>query len=214
MNGAIITALNEADTIGWLVSRLKGRGLDVLVIDDGSTDSTGAIAAERGARVIRHHKPQGIGKSLVEGWRYALDEKWERIIQLDAGGSHSPADWRMIDGDIVIGSRFMPGSKYVGRRWRGLLSQIVSLACNWAKHTKITDWTSGYRIYNRRALEILVNTHWLSNGHTWNMEVLGEAIFHKLHIDEFPITYHAGDSKIKLSVIHDLVTVYLWILTH
>lgn len=215
MNGALITALNEADTIGQLVKFLKMQGLEVCVIDDGSDDYTGAIAIGWGANVIRHEKPQGIGKSLLEGWRYALYNSWDNVIQIDAGGSHDPHEWQRgfdSNADIVIGSRFLPASQYIGRGWRAIASRITAALLNFATHKKISDWTSGYRIFSNRALQELVDIQYMTNGHTWQIEVLGEAIHKKLKIAEFPITYTAGNSTMKWKTVDDLIKVYLWVL--
>lgn len=215
MNGAIITALNEADTIGQLVKELKMQGLEVCVIDDGSTDYTGAIAIGWGANVIRHDKPQGIGKSLMEGWRYALYNGWDHIIQIDAGSSHDSQEWQRgfdSEADIVIGSRFQPYSQYIGRGWRALASRITAALLNFATHQKITDWTSGYRIFSKRALQELEAASYMTNMHTWQIEVLGEAVRKGLTIHEFPITYRAGNSTMKWKTVDDLIRVYLWIL--
>ncbi len=215
MNGALITALNEADTIGQLVKFLKMQGLEVCVIDDGSTDNTGVIAGAWGADVIRHDTPQGIGKSLLEGWRYALWRGWDRLIQIDAGGSHDPSqiDILLTSGaDITIGSRFLPTSQYIGRGWRSIASRITAALLNFATHKKITDWTSGYRIFSNRALQELEHVQYMTNAHTWQIEVLGEAIHKKLTISEFPITYTAGNSTMKWKTVDDLIKVYLWVL--
>lgn len=106
MNGAVVAALNEAETIADLVRSLRSQGLAVCVIDDGSTDGTGEIAFTQGAHVISHHKPQGIGKSLMDGWEYALTQGWEYTVQIDAGGSHKPIEYSHafgIPSDVWIG---------------------------------------------------------------------------------------------------------------
>lgn len=214
MNGAVITAKDEAETIGDLVSDLRELGLEVCVIDDGSKDATGEIAAQAGAFVIYHAESLGIAKSLMEGWQYAIWQNWERTVQIDAGGSHDPHQiYRLLTSgtDITIGSRFMPASLYIGRRWRAIASRIMAGMLNFATHKKITDWTSGYRVFTQRALNELVKVHYLTKMHTWQIEVLSAAIYKKLTISEFPITYKAGNSTLKLSTIIDSVTVYLWV---
>lgn len=215
MNGAVITAKDEADSIGWLVEALKKQGLDVIVIDDGSADETGRLAEQAGAFVLRHDESKGIGKSLMEAWNFALERGWEYTVQIDAGGSHDPNQWQGWDWnepDVKIGSRFSPGAKYIGRGWRALASRTVAGMLNWATHQNITDWTSGYRVFNRKALFVLVNCRYMTNMHTWQIEVLFEAVRKGLKISEFPITYKAGDSTFKWKTIDDLIKVYLWIL--
>lgn len=213
MNGAVITALNEGETIMQLVKTLRGLGFSVCVVDDGSIDYTYERASIAGAHVIRHDKPQGIGKSLVEAWRYALAQGWDYTVQIDAGGSHDPHSlFNWTDSkkpDVLIGSRFK--GQYIGNKKRAWLSWLVTQACNFATHEKITDWTSGYRVFSRKALLELSKTQYLTNMHTWQIEVLHEALRKGLEVKEFPITYRAGTSSIKLSVVSDLIKVYLWV---
>jgi len=206
--------LNEEQTIGALVRQLREQGLEVLVCDDGSTDKTRVQAVKNGAEVIRHRTPRGIRESLLELWQVALVCKYDYIIQIDAG-SHNAWDWCAWHWhsrpDITIGSRFN-GGRYIGRRWRAVASRITAAALNWATHQKITDWTSGYRVFSRRALEVLIKQNYMTKAHTWQIEVLHAAIDNGLTISEFPITYRAGSSSLKLQTIDDLIKVYLWVL--
>lgn len=214
MNGAVITALNEADTIGELIADLREMGLEVCVIDDGSKDATGEIAQQAGAHVIYHDAPHGIGVSLMEGWLYATWKGWDYTVQIDAGGGHDAQEWQKgfdSNTDIMIGSRFLSLSKYIGRRWRAIASRLVSHALNFATHQKITDWTSGYRVFSKRALGHLIGSQYMTNMHTWQIEVIYAAVEKGLSIAEFPITYRAGDSTLRWKTIDDLIKVYLWI---
>jgi len=216
MNGAVITALNEAGTIAELVYQLQKQGLDVCVVNDGSTDDTGLVAQLAGAYVIHHAKPHGIGKSLVEAWKYAIAQEWDYIVQIDAGNSHIATDAIAMIGyceDVVIGSRFLPTSRYIGRGWRAALSKITAWACNFATHGKLTDWTSGYRVFSLVALQRLSTVNYITDMHTWQIEVIHAAINLNLSIAQLPITYRAGNSSLKLKTIDDLIKVYLWILT-
>lgn len=215
MNGAIIAALNEEETIGELVKVLRSYGLEVCVINDGSKDGTEWKALTSGACTLTHKTPQGIRESLIEGWQYALQQGWQRIIQIDAGGSHDPHQIVKLlssDADVVVGSRFINGSKYIGRKWRSYASRIVASALNFATHKKVKDWTSGYRVFSRKALFVLMNCHYMTKMHTWQIEVLHEAFRKGLTVEEKPITYIAGDSSLKLKTVDDLIKVYLWIL--
>lgn len=216
MNGAVITALNEAGTIAELIYQLKRQGLDVCVVNDGSTDDTGKVAELAGAHVIHHERPRGIGKSLVEAWRYAIIKGWRYTVQIDAGGSHDPHDWqKAFDSqiDIMIGSRFAEHSAYLGgSKWRKMGSAYAAKLLNFASHQKITDWTSGYRVFSLTALRHLVNVPYMTNMHTWQIEVLHEALRQGLTVSEAPITYRATNSTFKLSMVDDLIKVWLWVL--
>lgn len=215
MNGAVITALNEAGTIGELVYQLKRQGLSVCVVDDGSTDDTGQIANLCGAHVIKHKTPQGIGKSLVEAWRYAILQGWQYTLQIDAGGSHDPKDFQYVShyADVLIGTRFTVDLDYQGGTWwRKAGSKAVAWFCNFVTHQHINDWTSGYRLFSLNALRRLVEVHYMTNMHTWQIEVLQAAIDNEMTIAEAPITYRATNSTMKLQTVDDLFKVLLWML--
>jgi glycosyltransferase involved in cell wall biosynthesis len=217
MNGAVITALNEAETIGALVKALKSQGLAVCVVNNGSTDETEWQARINGAHVISHDYVWEFADSLMDAWKYAISQGWEYIIQIDAGGSHT-IDTTMTDFykryyDVKIGSRFCgERAHYIGGSWwRKLGSRIVAHALNFATHQRITDWSSGYRCFSCKALQALVGVPYLTKGHTWQIEVLHAALRKGLTVTEAPITYHAGRSTFKMKMIDDLIKVYLYI---
>lgn len=210
----VITALNEADSVGALVYYFRGRGYDVVVVDDGSTDQTGEIAARNGASVIRHNAPQGISAALVEAWKFGMmDGSHRRFIQIDAGGSHDPeqADRLLsVKADIVIGSRFVPCALYIGNKRRALMSRIAARMCNFAKaKNKLSDWTSGYRVFSRETIGRLCYQHYSSRGHAWQIEVLTRAIRYGMSIKEAPITYVAGRSSLNIKSIDEAFCAWL-----
>ena len=214
-NYAVITAKNEAATIGDIVERLRLQGFRVIVVDDGSGDATGTTAAAAGATVITHKANQGIGPSLQEAWRMALALCADRVVQLDAGGSHVPEEaWflcdKLDDCDMVIGSRFTPGGRYVGRGWRALSSRLTAFLMSKATHSHIADWTSGYRAFTRHGLNVLLRHTYFETMHAWQIEVLGHALRDKLTIVEMPITYTAGGSSLRWYHIHGAVMQFLW----
>jgi len=213
---AVITAKNEAATIYGLVDALIKSGLNVIVVSDGSTDDTGFIASDAGAHVIWQYPSKGIGASLQAAWHVALDKGADRIIQLDAGGSHDPGEACFLLSyldrcDIVIGSRFMVGSEYNGRKWRAFASRLAARLMNFAGHTHFTDWTSGYRAFNRSSLFTLADHHYHQTMHAWQMEVLTYAIEKDFRVIEAPITYTAGRSSLRLKTVSDAILEWLWL---
>uniref|UniRef100_A0A6M3K1X6 Putative glycosyltransferase n=1 Tax=viral metagenome TaxID=1070528 RepID=A0A6M3K1X6_9ZZZZ len=157
----IIPAYNEEANIGRIVRqcRLHGR---VVVIDDGSGDLTAAKAIDAGAHVISHGRNRGYGQALQTGYEYALKNGHNVLVQLDADGQHDPkyipAFVREINkgADVVIGSRFLdaPGYRIPFFRRTGM-KLFAFMATNVCKQ-RFTDTTSGYRAFNRRALEFCV----------------------------------------------------------
>lgn len=154
----LIPAFNEAGNIGGVIADIQNEtsGLehefDILVIDDGSTDTTSSVAAEKGAIVIRLPLNNGIGVALQTGFRFALEFDYHSLIRLDADGQH-PAEFigRILapvlagKSSLVIGSRFIdaPGYKAsflrrVGIRWFSFLIRLFF-------RKDITDPTSGFQ---------------------------------------------------------------------
>jgi dolichol-phosphate mannosyltransferase len=222
MDFAAITTLNEVETIGPLVRALRTQGLVVIVVDDGSSDGTADAAREAGAVVLEQVGRMGIGPCLVRAWHYALGHGAERLVQLDAGGSHDPDQaLRLLSRvglgvDVVLGTRFRPGSEYVGGPWwRPLLSAVAAWACRWAQAGAwYSDWTSGYRAFSRRALEELVGRHYFARMHGWQIEVLAMAGEAGLVVAELPITYKAGRSSFNGRVANEAINVWMQILHH
>lgn len=157
---AIIPALNEAPRIGAVIAglRLALPAAHIVVIDDGSSDGTGDVARRAGAGVVVHPFSMGYGAALETGYRYALARGYARCLQLDADGQHSPtlavalmAPLREGRADVVVGSRFLAGpvSMAPGRRaGRALLRALARVL----RAVELTDPTSGYRAFDRRAL--------------------------------------------------------------
>lgn len=159
----IVPAWNEARNVGNTVREILSSvdGMDVLVVDDGSTDGTAAVARAAGATVLTLPFNLGVGGAMRTGFTYAQRRGYARAIQVDADGQHDPADIvRVLDGleraDISIGARFADAGDYEvrgPRRWAmlflaGVLSRVA--------RTALTDVTSGFRAANDRAIEVYV----------------------------------------------------------
>lgn len=157
---AVVPALNEAATVGSVVREIKHVFPDasVLVIDDGSTDDTAAVARAAGALVARHPANLGVGAAMRTGFRYAEAAGFDRVVQVDADGQHDPAQiWGLLaaldEADVVVGSRFSDDNYQMSLARRAairFLSAAVSRLC----HSRITDATSGFRATGARALPI------------------------------------------------------------
>ena len=203
---ACITTRNEADNIAGLIRMLiTATDVDtVVVVDAGSTDLTPSIASYAGAKV-HCVGPMPIGPAMRVAWQHALDLKADSVIQLDAGGSHSYREVpRLLEAlrhwDLAIGSRFVPGAGYVGRRWRDVASRAYGAACRGVTGVQgIYDWTSGYRAFRATSIRYLLTPRYFAQMHAWQAEVLYYAAYGSERICEVPIHYVAGKSAFRLS---------------
>src|SRR5215471_16493047 len=131
----VIPAWNEAGSIGEVITELGGElpGVDVLVVDDGSTDQTAAIATAAGATVARLPFNLGVGGAMRLGYRYGYEHGYDVVIQLDADGQHDPRYVpKLVDAldeaDLVIGARFAGEGDYIvrgPRRWAMVMLRTV-----------------------------------------------------------------------------------------
>lgn len=158
----IIPAYNEAPAIGSVIRHVQQHGFNnILVINDGSSDDTAAIALRNGAEVITHIINRGAGAVAQTGIEFARRHKIEYIIQIDADGQHHAEDLlrfvqRMEHGgcDIIIGSRFAEYRKAIPpiRRFYNFISNILT---NWFCQNWYSDSQSGFRMLNSRAIHKL-----------------------------------------------------------
>lgn len=191
---AIVPALNEANSIESVVGELHAYapGFDVLVVDDGSIDGTGERAEAAGATVIRHPFRVGIGGAVQTGYKHARRRGYDVAVQVDGDGQHDssylPAMLERLhtegEADMVCGTRFLgeagyevPLARRAGMRvFRLLLSTIVG--------QRVTDPTSGFRMTNRRGIELFARDY----PHDYpEVEAILMLHAHKLHLHEVPV---------------------------
>jgi len=164
---AIVPAWNESGAIGGVVDEIKelDAAIDVVVIDDCSTDDTADVAESHGATVLRLPFNVGIGGAVQTGIRYARDEGYEVAVRLDGDGQHAASEIPKIldpvaagDADLVIGSRFVdPGGVYrppfARRIGIGVFARLVSILGG----QRVTDTTSGFVALNRAGIELFAS---------------------------------------------------------
>ena len=167
----VIPAFNEENHIGRVIGEVKTHApdLDLLVVDDCSTDRTAAIAHSEGALVVSHAINLGDGAARQTGFKFAARRGYSRVVTLDGDGQHHPrsipALLESIDqgnADLVVGTRFQPGGKgkdYKAPWDRRLGMLFFSRVASWLIGQPLTDTTSGYRAMNRRAIR-LFSTNW------------------------------------------------------
>jgi glycosyltransferase involved in cell wall biosynthesis len=167
---AIVPARNEAGAIGGVLDELQAFDprLDVVVVDDGSSDRTAAIASERGAAVVRLPFNLGIGGAVQTGFKYALEHGYDVAVRLDGDGQHVPEELPKLLApiesglaDIVVGSRFVdasdadyrpPIARRAGIRYFARLVSVLT-------RQRLTDTTSGFQALNRRGIELFADEY-------------------------------------------------------
>jgi glycosyltransferase involved in cell wall biosynthesis len=155
----IIPALNEEATIGAVVQDARELlACDVLVVDDGSSDATARRAQDAGATVVRLPYNLGVGGALRTALRYAANQGYDRVVQLDGDGQHYAREAkRLLEAldaghDVVVGSRFASG--YQLGRSRRLTMRLLSWIVSRRLHGRITDTTSGFRAMGPEAIKL------------------------------------------------------------
>ena len=154
----VIPAFQAAKTIGEVVRGIKPQGFEIVVVDDGSSDRTAAVASEQGALVISHLRNQGKGSALRTGFEYALRSRYDGIITIDGDGQHDPTEigalvhaGELQHAGIVLGNRMTNGEAMPRlRRWtNALMSAIVSALLR----QRVPDSQCGFRFIRREVLE-------------------------------------------------------------
>ena len=186
-----IPAYNEEKTIAKVVL-LAQRYVDkIIVCDDGSTDLTADIARGMGAVVIQHSKNLGYGAAIQGLFDEARALEADIMLTLDADGQHNPEDIPKLlkpvqsnEADIVIGSRFLEGMNKEIPRYRRVGIKLITRMSNGTLEGKISDAQSGFRAYNKKAVQ---NLKLQENGMGVSAEILVKAGRQKLRVTEVPI---------------------------
>ncbi len=159
----IVPALNEEHSIGSVITEIRAADpeLDVVVVDDGSTDRTAIVAAEHGAEVLGLPFNLGIGGAVQTGYQYARNNDFDIAIQVDGDGQHDPSEIvRLVEpilegkADMVVGTRFAAGGGYRGTRIRRVGIHLFAAVVSLMVRARVTDTTSGFRAANRKAIRL------------------------------------------------------------
>ena len=158
----IIPAYNEAETIGRVIEKTLQRFPigDILVVNDGSSDSTSAISKQKGAMVLDLTYNLGIGAAMQAGYKFADRMDYDIAVQCDADGQHHPAEIKklinalMNEGvDMVLGSRYLRKKRFRSEILRRLGVLIFSNILSVIVRQRLTDTTSGFRAVNKELIK-------------------------------------------------------------
>lgn len=158
----IMPAWNEADGVAEVIKEVHATlpGADVLVVDDGSTDDTSAVARAAGATVMTLPYNLGVGGAMRAGYKFAHDRDYDVAIQVDADGQHDPRNvpelLARLDGsaDLVMGARFAGTGEYEARGPRRWAMLVLAFWLSRMARTKLTDVTSGFRACGRDLIKV------------------------------------------------------------
>lgn len=223
----VVPTYNERENIAEITARVlrSAPGVDVLVVDDNSPDGTGALASALASghdriNVLHRAGKDGLGAAYRAGFFWGLERGYERLVEMDADGSHQPEQLERLltalnEADLVLGSRWVHGGSVVN--WplrRKLLSRGGSLYARMALGLPVRDITGGFRAFTADALREIGYQDVLSQGYCFQIDMLWKAYSSGLRISEVPITFVErvhGESKMSSGIVKEaILRVTLW----
>ena len=213
----VLPTYNERDNLPAVVPAILAASpeLDVLVVDDGSPDGTGALAQELAereprVRVLHRRRKEGLGRAYLAGFEVALRAGYGRILEMDADFSHDPGRLPALlaasrEADLVLGSRYVPGGGT--RNWgmgRRLLSRGGSLYARLILGVGVRDLTGGFKCFRREVLE-RIDLHTVTTaGYAFQIELTYRALRAGFRVVEVPILFadrRVGQSKMTRAIV-------------
>lgn len=216
----VMPTYNEAQTLPMTLTKLLDRvsSVDVLVVDDGSPDGTGALADEMAAAsprvsVMHRTSKDGLGAAYLAGFSWGLERGYDVICEMDADGSHRAADLPLIleeleanpNASLVLGSRWVPGGAV--ENWpkhREFLSRGGNTYVRVMLDLGLKDATGGFRAYRSSALKALDFEQIQSHGYCFQVDMARSVLEHGGEVREVPITFverTAGESKMSGNIV-------------
>jgi len=157
----VMPAFNEAESVAQVVREVAAKlpGISVLVVDDGSSDETTSEARSAGALVATLPFNLGVGGAMRVGFRYAIENSFDNVVQIDSDGQHDPSSVpdllvELATADLVLGARFAGEGDYTVRGPRHWAMVVLATILSRSSRTKLTDTTSGYRASGPRAVAL------------------------------------------------------------
>jgi len=194
----VIPALNEELAIRGVVVETLAHCAQVIVVDDGSSDRTGAVIADLAIERIRHEKPQGKARALQDGFRRAMELSCDGALTIDGDGQHVAADLPRLlaaaaqyPNHIIIGARIRSRDNTPGKNRFG--NQQADFWVSWACGQRVVDSQSGQRYYPRAVLELALQLP--NDGFVFESEILIEAARRGIHTVSVPIEARYADDR-------------------
>jgi len=218
----IVPTFNERENITRIIGAILDQDprLDILVVDDGSPDGTSDIVDsliqhEARVHIIKRPRKMGLGTAYIAGFRWALEENYDFVFEMDADFSHDPAHLPQFlraieDADLVLGSRYRNG-KVTVVNWpikRLLLSYFANVYARIVTGLPVWDATGGFKCFRRKVLEAIDLSHVRSNGYAFQIEMSFRAWRKHFKIAEIPIVFvdrTEGQSKMSRSIVREAI---------
>jgi dolichol-phosphate mannosyltransferase len=218
----IVPTYNERENIRRLIDAVLAQDgrIDMLIVDDGSPDGTGAIvqeimATEGRVNLLERGKKLGLGTAYIAGFKWALERPYDYVLEMDADFSHDPVHLRQFlaaieQADLVLGSRYQQGRVTVVN-WpiqRLILSYCANVYARFVTGLPVWDATGGFKCFRRVVLESIDFAHVRSNGYAFQIEMSFRAWKRRFRIAEIPIVFvdrTEGTSKMSKSIVREAV---------
>ena len=217
-NLVILPTYDEAENVLPLSREILAvdPSLEILVVDDNSPDGTGDLVESAGRdeprlHLLRRPGKLGLGSAYLAGFRFGLDEGYDRLLTMDCDYSHHPRHLpdllaAMLYHDMVVGSRYVPGGAILNWPWhRRALSAFANFYARALLRIPVHDCTSGYRCYSRQVLETVEPFETRSSGYSFLEEMAWRVHRYGFRVGEVPILFDQrtlGVSKIDSSEIY------------
>jgi dolichol-phosphate mannosyltransferase len=223
----VLPTYTEIESLQNILGRIRQSvpQADVLIVDDSSPDGTGDLAdrlaeGDVGISVLHRAKKEGLGRAYLAGFAHALQHGYRFVVEIDADGSHDPADLpamllQAAHADLVIGSRWVPGGSVRNWPWmRQAISRCGNAYARAMLRSRISDITAGYRVYRAEALRSLNLDSVSSDGYCFQVELAFRLEQAGKRVEEYPITFierAAGRSKMHPGIVAEaLYRVTVW----
>jgi dolichol-phosphate mannosyltransferase len=218
----VIPTYNEAANLTQLIPQVLAQDdrLEVLVVDDASPDGTGQLAdglAQREPRVhVLHREGKlGLGTAYIAGFRWALEQGYDYVFEMDADFSHDPVHLKEFlkaaaSADLVLGSRYL-GGKVTVVNWpigRLMLSYWANVYARWVTGLRIWDLTGGFKCFRTKVLQAIDLSQVRSNGYAFQIEMSVRAWRKGFRLAEVPIVFvdrTEGQSKMNRRIVREAI---------
>jgi dolichol-phosphate mannosyltransferase len=222
----VLPTYNELENLERAVRGVRDHGYELLVVDDSSPDGTAELAArladaDPGVHLMVRPRKLGLGSAYVAGFKCGLERGYEFLVEMDADGSHRPEYLPRIVAEaarcagVAIGSRYVRGGSVSGwPRHRELLSRGANVYCRTLLGLHVRDATSGYRCYPRAVLEAVGLDRVVSQGYSFQIEMVYRCLKLGFPVREVPIHFEdrlLGRSKVSEGEVRKALAAVLWL---